>query len=175
MNPPFEDTNPLRVLQRTLPNLPAGAVFGVVVPAGLLYSPKNEAPALREWLTRNCQISEISLFPDGVFRFADQEIAIILGRRHFGQAIESVATRLRRVREEDAPNFEEDYSVTTDRLVPQGQVASQPGSILWVPELHEEVWCWISDHPRFASIAQIGKGLEHKSRREPSPRYNYGR
>ncbi len=169
MNPPFENTNPLRVLQRVLPNLPGGAVFGVVVPAGLLYSPKNEAPALREWLTRNCQISEISLFPDGMFRFADQEIAIILGRKHFGQAIESVATRLRRVREEDAPNFEEDYSVTTDRLVPQGQVASQPGSILWVPELHEEVWCWISDHPKFASIAQIGKGLEHKSRENLPP------
>ncbi len=164
VNPPFEGTKPLRVLQQTIPHLPPGAVFGVIVPAGLLSSPKNQAPDLRRWLTQSCQLSEVSLFPDGVFRFADQEIAIILGRRHFGRAFASVTTRLRRVREEDAEKFKEEFSVTTDRRVTQSQIAAQETSPLWLPELQDEVWCWLSDYPRLASIADLGKGLEHKSR-----------
>ena len=43
VNPPFEGTKPLRVLQQTIPHLPPGAVFGVIVPAGLLSSPRTNA------------------------------------------------------------------------------------------------------------------------------------
>jgi hypothetical protein len=162
MNPPFEDTKPLRVLQRTIPHLPAGAVFGVVAPAAMLYSPKNQVHSLRKWLIENCQLSEVSLFPDEVFRFADQEIAIILGRRHFGRTDQSATSRLRRVREEDTGRFKEDYSVTTDRVVPQSRIADQDKSILWVPELEEEIWSWLGDYPRLGTIAQVGQGFTHK-------------
>ncbi len=169
VNPPFEGTKPLRVLQRTLPHLPVGAVFGVVAPASLLYSPKNQSPSLREWITGNCQLSEISLFSDDVFRFADQEIAVILGRKHHGRVEGPVTTRLRRVREEDAQGFEERYSFTTDRIVPQSQIAAQDKSILWVPELQEEVWCWFNTYPRLSSIARLNQGLQYKGRGDLPP------
>ena len=78
-NPPYERGKAQELLDRTLPNLPVGAVFGAVVPATLLFSDKNRPRRFREWLLRNCQLGEVSLFPDGIFTFADQECTVLLG------------------------------------------------------------------------------------------------
>jgi len=97
-NPPFENVNPTEreeysrrgvrfrypnktaeMLGRVLPVLPAGAVVGVVVPQGLLQSPK--ATELRKVLLQDFDIAEICAFPDGMFAYSDMESAIILARK----------------------------------------------------------------------------------------------
>lgn len=168
-NPPFGGTKPQQMLQRTLPHLPPGAVFGFIVPAGLLSSPKKRSTFLREWLTQNCRLSEICLFSDKIFRFADQECAVLIGRRARGSTIQSSAIRLRRVREEQTEDFQEQYAVTTDRLVPQAHLTAQARASLWVPEFQDEIWSWLFGLPRLDSIAQLGQGLVHKSRANLPP------
>jgi hypothetical protein len=123
-NPPFEHYKAHRLLERTLHKLPEGAVFGVVAPATLLFSEKTRSRQLREWLIRHCQLGEVSLFPDGIFAFADQECAILLGRRlPDGAATPSMHTRLRRVRERDREAFKQDYRLTTSRIESQPRFA----------------------------------------------------
>src|SRR5207244_7846673 len=66
------------LLHRVLPRLHPGAVFGVVIPQGLLQS-KNTSD-LRALLAREFEIAEICLLPDKIFTFSDMESAILLER-----------------------------------------------------------------------------------------------
>jgi type I restriction-modification system DNA methylase subunit len=81
-NPPFEGGTPLRLLERTLPHLPPGSVFGVIVPSTLLFTDKRRPTEFRRRLQEECQLMEVSLFPDQLFRFADHECSVLLGRKH---------------------------------------------------------------------------------------------
>jgi hypothetical protein len=164
-NPPYEEGKAQSLLKRTLPHLPAGAVFGVVVPATFLFSDKKRPKELREWLTSHCQLGEVSLFPDGIFSFADQECTILLGRRLSDKAISrSMRTRLRRVREHDRKGFRQDYKVTTSRLIAQSQFATQPENALWIPEFSDEIWAWLRHLPQLESIAAVQQGTQHKGK-----------
>jgi hypothetical protein len=162
-NPPYERGKAQDLLERTLPHLPVGAVFGVVVPATLLLTDKERPRRLREWLTRHCQLGEVSLFPDGIFNFADQECTILLGRRlPDGAPTRSMRTRLRRVREPDREGFQQDYRFTTSRLRPQSILAEQPENELWIPEFDEEIWAWLAHLPKLESIAAVNQGMQYK-------------
>lgn len=162
-NPPYEEGKAQRLLERTLPHLPVGAVFGVVVPATLLFSDKKAPRQLREWLTRHCQLGEVSLFPDGIFDFADQECTVLLGRRlPDGAASRSIRTRLRRVREPDREGFRQDYGFTTSRIESQSRLAEQPDSGLWIAEFDEEIWSWLRHLPKLESIATVNQGMQYK-------------
>ncbi len=162
-NPPYEANKAQNLLDRTLPHLPAGAVFGVVAPATLLFSDKKRPRQLREWLISHCQLGEVSLFPDGIFKFADQECTILLGRRlPDGAAAHSMSTRLRRVREHDRESFQKDYYFTSSRITPQSHFAFQPQNELWIPEFHEEIWSWLGHLPKLESIATVNQGMQHK-------------
>jgi len=168
-NPPFQEGKALTLLERTLPNLPVGGVFGAVLPATLLFSDKNRPKQLREWLATHCQLGEVSLFPDGLFSFADQECAIVLGRRlPKGAPTRSMSTRLRRVREHEREAFAQDYRFTTSRVQSQSRFAEQSDAELWIPEFDEDVWSWFRHLPRLESIAEEpGKGLEYKGTGKP--------
>ena len=167
-NPPYEESKAQRFLECTLPNLPVGGVFGVVIPATFLFSDKKRPTELREWLVRNYQLGEVSLYPDGIFEFADHECTVLLGRRLPSKKIsQSVRTRLRRVREQDREGFQKDYKFTTSRISPQSQFAEQPNTELWIPEFTDEIWAWLRHLPKLESIATIGKGLEYKGKGKP--------
>ncbi len=164
-NPPYEGDKAVRLLQRTLPHLPIGAVFGVVVPATLLFSDKKGPKQLREWLVGHCQLGEVSLFPDGIFTFADHECTILLGRRlPDGAPAHSMRTRLRRVREPDREAFQRDYKFTTSRITPQSRFAERPEKELWIPEFDEEIWSWLKHLPKLATIADVSQGMQHKGK-----------
>ena len=85
-NPPFDNFTPeeqslylqkkpdlrflnkaAEMLWRTVPQLPEGAVFGVVLPQAFLHSKNSQD--IREFLLRHCELKEISLFPDRMFSF----------------------------------------------------------------------------------------------------------
>jgi hypothetical protein len=149
------------VLHRLLPYLRPGAVFGVVIPQGLLQS-KN-ASHLRAFITREFEVAEICLFPDKIFTFSDMESAILLGRRIPQPSKILGRARYRRVREPDAEQFKRSYTATTDRSVPQTQFITSADTSLYIPEL-EEIWEWCRHLPRLAQFVKVGQGLSYKSK-----------
>lgn len=178
-NPPFEDftleekrryarssPTPLlgakadEMLRRVLPNLPAGAVFGVIVPHGTLHN--DNARALREGMLRDCELREVLVLPDKVFKFADVEAAVLIGRKR-PPAIAS-AVRWRRVREPDIGRFRDAYEVTWDCRVSQSRFTKAKDSELWVPDLANlwERWTGKTLH----EIADVGKGLEYHGKEQ---------
>ena len=153
------------LLHRVLPHLHPGAVFGVVIPQGLLQS-KNTSD-LRALIAREFEIAEICLFPDKIFTFSDMESAILLGRKlsQPGKVVGKV--RYRRVREPDTERFKRFYTATTERWFPQTRFIASAHTSFQVPEL-EEVWEWCRHLPPLARFVEIGKGLEYKSKNLPA-------
>jgi hypothetical protein len=164
-NPPFEGDKPLRLLQRTLPHLPAGAVFGVIVPTTLLFTTKPGPAELRKWLRETIQLGEVSLFPDKMFKFSDHECSVLLGRKLSAKSNLPLTVRCRRVREEGREAFKEDYCFTSDRIFRQDRVHEQPGDVLWVPELEEELWQWLGSCQLLNSIADMNQGVQYRNKK----------
>ena len=147
------------MLWRTLPHLPEGSCFGVVVPQGLLHS--RDAAPLRRELLREYVIDEILLFPDKVFAFSDMESAVLIGRKPRKRPRVHLV-RHRRVRERGIDEFRRSYAVSTEQSVPQSRFQSNE-SDLRVPEL-EGVWVAVAPLPkRLCDIADVGRGLSPKS------------
>ena len=165
-NPPFEGDKPLRLLQRTLPHLAPGAVFGVIVPSTLLFTTKQGPTSFRRQLLESVQLAEVSLFPDRLFKFSDHECSVILGRKHATNHRPPTMVRCKRVREEGRENFKEDYRFTSNRIFPQTQLAEQLDQMLWVPELTEELWHWLVPCPSLESIAVLNQGVQYKNKND---------
>lgn len=148
------------LLRRMLPNLAPGAVFGVVVPQGFLHS--RSAGDVRSMMLENFEIAEVSLFPDKVFRHSEAECALLLGRTMRRSGTMPGAVRYLRVRETEVERFRSTYSASSELLIPQTRFVAIPDHRLTVPEL-QEVWQASGHLPRLEAIAEVGKGLEHKS------------
>jgi hypothetical protein len=183
-NPPFENFKPrdkdvysrqsvtpaylnktAELLHRLFPHLHPGAVFGVVVPQGLLQS--NTTSTLRALIAKEYEIAEICLFPDNIFPYADMESAILLGRKlsQPGRVVGQV--HYRRVREPDTERFKKSYAVTNERWLSQMRFIVNTHTSFQVPEL-AEVWEWCRPLPQFASSVEIGQGLAYKSKDLPA-------
>ena len=186
-NPPFDDFSPgdqqayrnkasevrflnksVEVLWRTLPQLPAGGVFGVVLPQTVLHS--DNARDLREFLVSECELKEICLFPDGVFSFSDAESAIIIGRRK--KTVGTNKVGYHRIRERELRSFRSDYSIPYARTVRQSRFSADALVSLIIPEL-EEVWLACSDNPKLADVADLGQGLIYHGEALPSGSTTY--
>jgi len=154
-------SKPVEMLQRTLPHLRPGAVFGVVVPQGFLHS--KEATGVRRLLAERFEISEICLFPDKMFTFSDHESAVLIGRRLPRQVSPRVATRYCRVRERDAEAFKRTFAVSAGQHIAQSRFSGEVGWSMRIPDL-DEVWRWCSAAPRLSSLARVAKGLDYKGR-----------
>ncbi len=180
-NPPFDNFTPAEqrsyrekrsevhfinksaeVLWRTLPALPEGAVFGVVLPQNFLHS--DNARTLREFLVRKCELKEICLFPDRVFSFSDAESAVLIGRCTKVTSINSV--RYRRIRERELPSFQSEYVASTTRSTPQLRFLDNKSFALRLPDL-EEVWSGLANNPTLADVATLGQGLAYHGRHLP--------
>jgi hypothetical protein len=168
-NPPFAQGKPFEMVERVFKQLPASAVFGVVLPSALLFGKdvkRGRIIEFRKWLVSNCELAEVSMFPDGSFAFADQEVTLLLGRRFPTRKALPARVRCRRVREDDKEPFKQDYRFTSDRVFPQAAFLERDGYALWVPELEEEVWSWLRERPKLESIAEVGQGLQHKAKKK---------
>ena len=159
-------SKPVEMLQRTLPHLRPGAVFGVVVPQGFLHS--KEATRVRQLLAERFEIAEVSLFPDKMFTFSDAESAVLIGRRLADRQTRQITTRYCRVREPDAEAFKRAFTVTTERRVPQSRFTADDAWNMRIPDL-EEVWVWLATTPRLSSIARVAKGLDYKGPKTDLP------
>jgi len=177
-NPPFENFSlsdqrlfaakyiniAAEMLWRVVTNMKPGAVFGVILPQGILHS--KSAASLRKFLATNFEISEICLFPDKVFTFSDAESAVILGRRLPQGVGNNKSILYRRIHESDVVNFKLTYKGTWDFEIQQSRFSDLNKWSFFVPPL-EEVWEFCQRMPKFGDIAEIGKGLEFLSKSNP--------
>lgn len=189
-NPPFEEfkpeerarykargaevlyaLKPMEMLRRTLPHLPAGAVFALVLPQTVLQSNAANAVKLRERIVRDFQVSEVCLLSDKFFRYAQPETALIIGRKQRPRP--SAAVHCRKVREPEAQLFRESYGASTDFRHPQAAIAADPHHSLWVPDL-PGVWAALQSLPQLRSIANVARGFNfEKASRLPRGTFTY--
>jgi len=158
------------MLFRTLPHLPTGAVFGVVVPQGLLYS--TDAAPLRELIVNGFEIGEICLFADKLFEKSDVESAILLGRKVAQRPRKVHMLSYRQVREPEVEEFRKTYAVSSRRRVEQRRFCAEGDWDMRVPEL-DEIWLWCRDYPKLGDTSAIGKGLEFKGTDLPQEAITY--
>lgn len=152
------------VLHQVVVNMQPGAVFGIILPQGLLHD-KNAA-SLRQFLVTNFEIREICLLPDKVFTFSSAESVVLLGRRTQPGQQNRISVFYRRVREPDVESFKQSYGATYDRKVQLSRFSAADQWSFFVPDL-EEVWEFCREFPQFNSVAEIGKGFEFRSRTDP--------
>ena len=151
------------VLHRIATSMQSGAVFGMIVPQGLLHG-KNAA-SLRQFLTTDFEIGEICLLPDKVFT-SDAESAVLLGRRLQSRQQNLHSVLYRGVREQNIEDFKRSYEATYESHVQASRFSEANSWNFFVPDL-EEVWEFCRELPQFGSIAEIGKGFEFRSKNDP--------
>ena len=116
-------TKAVEMLKRTLPHLPPGAVFGVVLPLGFLHD--RESRPIREFLLNECEISEIDVFADKLFEHGEHEVTVLLGRRrHAGK--KNGFVMYRRVRESGMAAFKGRMAFSSEWRVPRARFSSSP-------------------------------------------------
>jgi hypothetical protein len=146
------------MLWRTLPHLPIGAVFGVVIPQLLLHS--KGAREIRELLLREYELKEICLLPDKVFSFSEAESAVIMGRRR-GVAFDH-SVRYRRILGPELEAFRSDHSSLPVRSVSGSRFVDDPTFSFRIPDI-EEVWTALASNPTLTQIAAVSKGLDYRA------------
>jgi len=164
-NPPFEKEQAAKFFQRTVQALQPGTVFGFVLPVNELTG--SACNAARRQLLKECEIREISVFPDGMFRFASVETGIILGRKHEAKRISiSTGIRFRRIREAGREDFRQRYSVSWEDAIEPSWLFTNNKANFVIPELRG-VWSACSALPVLSSIAAVTKGFDFRSEGDP--------
>lgn len=148
------------ILHRIAANMQPGAVFGLVLPQGLLHS--NDAASLRQLLTEKFEINEICLLPDKIFT-SDIESVVILGRRLKREKQNRGPILYRRVREQNVKDFRRSYEATSENHIQVSRFSNTNRWSFLVPEL-EKVWESCRALPKFGNIAEIGRGFEFLSK-----------
>ncbi|MBX3407853.1 MAG: N-6 DNA methylase [Phycisphaeraceae bacterium] len=153
-------TKAVEMLERVVPNLAPGAVFGFVLPQGVLF--QREAKDLRKKLLESCEVAEISLFEDKLWNNAKPETCILLGRRKQGK--DRVSTVMyRRVRNADMDAFKSSLEFSReDRLKPSELGRSEDVS-LFEPDLRE-MWAFVDEMPKLGASFEVQQGFQLKAR-----------
>lgn len=177
MNPPFENfskgdrewyekqgvilkqTNKVsEILRRVLPELPNGAVIGLVTPQGFLDS-KNAAP-VRQMLLESFDLQEVILFPDRVFQKADSEAAIILGTKHAGIS-RSTSLLYSRIREHDYEDFKRLYRTSFQDTIEQDKFTTTTSFNMRFAAL-SDVWGFCQSLDPIETLAEVAQGFQFK-------------
>ena len=152
---PVQHRKAVELLDRTLRHLAPGAVFGVVVPQGVLHN--TEAREVRALLLSDFEIREVCLFADKLFEEGEAETAVLLGRRQMGANRRRTLT-YRRIREDSIGRFAENYSADSEHVVSMDQFDADRNKRFHVPDL-PEVWAYLNHNPKLGSVAAIGQGF----------------
>lgn len=164
-NPPFESEKAAKFLQRTVPALQPGTVFGFVLPVNELTGAACES--VRRQLLAECEIKEISVFPDRMFKFASVETGIVLGRkREAKRATVPVGIRFRRVRESKMADFRDRYDDSWHDVVDAKWLATENQARLLVPDLHR-IWGYCGNFSILRRHAGIVQGIIHHTSNYP--------
>jgi len=169
-NPPFEnfskekkkkDSNlktgnkAAEVLARTLPYMPEGSVFGVILPQGFLHR-KNLAK-LRKDILDNFELRTICNLPDNVFAKAGHLSTVLLGRKVKSNKKISYLT----IPKIGLKAFADNYQAK-EELISKADLYEAEGYSFRQLEF-KDIWEYCSHLPTLVDIADIGRGIEHKS------------
>lgn len=165
-NPPFEKTKindkalpkPLEFLQRSLPNLPDGALIGLVLPRSFLDSIAYKEE--RKFLLNNFEINAITTLPDKIFLYSEAETVIVSARKRKPQKSRSFPYT--EVRNEHREVFKTKFGFTWREKVPQSYFDRTKENRLIVPFL-KEVWNRIGTYPCLHEVAMVKTGIRYKS------------
>lgn len=174
-NPPYEPFNPkdriryaslgapvtaitkaVEMMNRTLPNLPCGGVFGLVVPQGTLHD--KESSKIREFLIKECDLFEIDIFADNLFEHGDHEVAVLMGRRHDERKTTTLAYR--RVRERGMRSFKDRLEFSSQQRVSLSRFTAREDNSLILPDL-AEIWDYVSSHSRLEVAVHVQQGRQY--------------
>ncbi|MCY2952979.1 MAG: N-6 DNA methylase [Planctomycetota bacterium] len=150
-------TKVVEMLKRSLFKLPPGGVFGVVVPQGVLYD--RESEPVREFLLRECELTEIDVFADNLFEQADHEVAVLMGRRRGGGAGPGTMA-YRRVRERGMSAFKDRLEFSSERTIRQSAFIERAGAKLLLPDL-PEVWEYMGAQPLLKDQVHVQQGRQY--------------
>jgi type I restriction-modification system DNA methylase subunit len=183
-NPPFEDfkapqraecarkfrepqflNKTAEMLHRAFSSMPSAGVFGVVIPQSLLH--ESNAVDFRRLLVEQFEFQELCLFPDKVFNFADQESAVLVGRKHPPASASSAKVRYRRVRERQMEHFRKSYDVTSEIEVSQDRFQHAENFDLRVPDL-ESVWNHCAYLEQLSDYVDVGQGFSFVGKDRPN-------
>ncbi len=154
--PVTANTKATEMLLRTLPHLPTGGVFGVVMPQGVLHD--KESKRVRERLLADFDLSEIGVFADNLFEHGDHEVAVLMGRRKKPRT-KPVHLHYRRVREQGMEAFKDRLAFSSEREVLQSRFAGSTTANLLLPDL-VEVWDYLRESPPLANSADVQQGFQ---------------
>lgn len=152
-------TKAVEMLNRTLPYLRHGAVFGVVVPRGTLYN--LEAQPVRDVLLKQFDLSEVSIYADNLFEESKHEVAVLLGSRRRRTRSHSQCL-YRRVRNSGMAAFKSRLAFSSERQVLQSRFTRESHHSLFLPDLLE-VWDYLSNLPKLGNAVNVQKGFEFSS------------
>ena len=193
-NPPFEDFTPneqknykknndnlhcynkaAEVLYRTLPYMPAGSIFGVILPQGFLHSLKGVIPDLRKIMLEDYELAEICPLPENVFTFGKHKSVVILGRKLDSKHKYTIGQKIRykHIQKWDLQNFVDRYQAQTENI-DQSRFLAEPNHNLRWPILRE-VWEYCQHFECLKRVADIGQGLVYKSVYDPEKHKNHDR
>ncbi len=162
--PVTAETQGVEMLKRTVPHLPPGGVFGVVMPVGMLHD--KESKDIRKLLLKDFDLSEISVFADNLFEHGDHEVAVLMGRKKKPRSTSPILM-YRRVREGGMAAFKERLEFTWEREVLPSRFAQSDDADMRVPEL-DDVWLHLSAGPTLNDNATVAKGLDFKGETLPA-------
>jgi hypothetical protein len=159
------------VLARTLPYMPIGSVFGLILPQGFLHS-SSLAP-LRQLIVKQFELSEICTLPDNIFFSAKHKSVALLGRKRNGAKrtfVFSNKIRFRRVQKWQRDRFIESYQAHTEEIS-QSEFNIPP---IYDFRLHllNEVWKYCRCFSCLIKVAEAGRGLEYKTEPKKGEKYN---
>jgi hypothetical protein len=159
------------VLWRTLPYMQKSSVFGVILPQGFLH--KDNLSPLRKMLVEQFELSEICALPEDVFLPAKHKSVVLLGRKctHAKKTVSlSNKIRFRRVQKWELDRFKESYQAPTDGIS-QNKFDTPPIWDFRFQLLHE-VWEYCQTFFCLAKVAEVGRGLEYKTKPKNEEIYN---
>ncbi|MBN2270147.1 MAG: N-6 DNA methylase [Sedimentisphaerales bacterium] len=180
-NPPFENFKPheqeqykegeqelkcfnkaAEMLWRTLPYMPGGSVFGVVLPYG--FRDRGKLADLRKEILTDFEVQQICCLPKKVFRFANHESVVLTGRKKTWGDQHKVLWR--DVPKESLVEFKDAYK-GMDQYVLQSRFAVTPAAELKIIALGD-IWDYCEQNmARLKAVADGGQGLVYKGRDLP--------
>jgi hypothetical protein len=169
-NPPFEDFDtqarrrykeldsihrPAELLTRVLEHAHRDAILGFVLPRQFVDGKGYRC--LREKLARRYENLEVVALPDGIFRNADQETALLIAQ----QPVRSPSTKVRlafgQVIEKDRERFLRQGSLS--RRAVASRSADELMQRMTLPSFME-LWEYLADYPKLGEVAEIHRGVE---------------
>ena len=174
-NPPFENFTPLEkkqyknlltgnkaaeVLAQTLPSMPEGSIFGIILPRGFLHN--ANLTSLRKYIVENFEIREINLLPENVFESARHLSCIIIGRKVscIGVFTNKNNIRYTRIHKDNLEKFKSTYNADTE-IIHQKVALQNQNYDFRLSILLSDVWDYCKGLKCLGDVALVGRGLEY--------------